>query len=226
MTKSEFRLLVLQEADAVGSDRWDADANKEVDIKIAKAIDREWANILNANRTYKFATWTPTSHATTGRYAISDIEDTSTANAHKRFYRILSLIIDKIPYEPVDYDFYPMAEEHGANLYVYWREGSNLMVMPKQLSKLATVVTNYTPTKFTNLTLAVTDIDFPDGHELLPAKEAAALLLDKGGAETQAAAVLRGAALGLRAELLQDISRLSTKPKHLAFPDQASDWGG
>ncbi len=225
-TKSELRLMTLEEADAVGSDRWDADANKEVDIRIAKAMDREWSNILNAQRSYKHATFTPTSDATTGRYAIADIEDTSTANAHKRFYRILSWIIDERSYDPAEADEYPLAETHGAHLYVYWREGSNIMAMPKTLSKIATVQVNYKPTKYTNLTLAATDIDFPDGHELLVAKMAAAMLVDKGGAETQAAGNLRQEAAWYRAEMLQDIARISTKPKQLSFPDSNRDWAG
>ena len=224
MTKSELRLLVLQEADAQNSDRWDAAANREVDIKIGAAYDREWSNILNANRTYKFATWTPTSDSTTGRYAIADIEDTTTTDNHKRFYRILSFIIDKISYDPADYDFYPLAEEYGANLYAYWREGANIFALPKLTSKLATIVTNYRPTKFVNLSAGNIAIDFPDGHELLVAKMGAAYLLDKGGAEVAAAATLRNEAEWLRSEMLQDIGRLSTQPKQLQFPDDPSDW--
>jgi hypothetical protein len=50
--------------------------------------------------------------------------------------------------------------------------------------------------------------------------------LNKGGAESNAAQVLRQEAASLRAGMLDDIRRRTINPTMLAYPDQKYEWGG
>src|SRR5712691_9421341 len=90
-TKGGLRTAVLQQADAVGSDRWDAAAGGEVDQIISDCFDREWKNILNANRYYKYAQVLVNTDPVTGRIPIANLS-TGTGDNQQRFYRVLVLI--------------------------------------------------------------------------------------------------------------------------------------
>lgn len=238
-TKAQYRIRTGQRMDAAttgsgstwstsaGSQRWDTTANGEVDNVISAAFDQEWRRILQANANYRIASWSPVSSATTGRYALSDIQ-TTAGDSQKRLYRIVSFIIDNISYVEVPAQNWLSVEAAGTNPVsrVYWREGTNVMCLPTQYSVTATVHTNYLPTRPDALSADSVSPDFPDGYEEIVCLEAAARLLLKGGMEPTAAALLRQEANLLRDDMLTDINRLSLRARTVAFSDFSSDYAG
>lgn len=213
--------------DAVGSTRWDttAGAQGEMDQLVRVVFDREWHRILNAYPYQTFNTVTPTSDASTGRYPITGLTSGS-GNTVKRFNRVLTFVRDNTPYQFVDYRDWSLGETLGLSSYVFWREGDNLFALPKQLSKLATISVNYLPVNIADLAADGDATTFPDGWEELLALEWAASCLDKGGAEADTALRFRQQAEVIRADMLQEIARVTTRPQQMHYVDAAFDWGG
>ena len=226
-TRAQIRTRTLRRADAVGSPRWDTTAGSsgEVDQILGLAFDKEWRRILNANRYYRYAKRTPTSNSS-GRYVLSDL-DSGSGDTVQRLYRIIKVVIDDILYKHSRFDLWPQAEDKGWSPRVWWREGDDVFALPKQASKAATgIYVNHIPARIDNLSADTVNITFPDGYEDIGCLEAAALILSKGGAETQASSELKALAEEMRADMLQDIARLSTEPLRFEPEDSAMDWAG
>jgi hypothetical protein len=225
ITKSQLRTRVLQAADAVDAARWDDTANGEVDVHIGTAMDREWKRILNANPYYRIGRRTPTSSASTGYYAVSDL-DSGSGNSAERLYRVIAFSVDSTVYEETRLDQYLFPSTSSPQpQYLWYFEGSNIVALPLQYSKQATVVVNHIPTRQESLSAEDSTVTFPDGYENVLVFSAAALLLVKGGAEATASQVLEIQAEELRDEMLQDIQRRSIKPIGMRYSDNAGDWG-
>ena len=226
-TRAQLRTRALNRADANGSGRWDTTAGSggEVDQLGAVVFDREWRRILNANNTYKFNTVTITSDAVTGRYPIGSLT-TGSADAIKRFYRIIGVRIDDVMYEEVPFKEWTLAETLAMAPRVWWYEGDNIMALPKALSKAGVFLVNYIPCRLDSLSSESVPVDFPDGYEDVLVLEWAKHILMKGGAETQEALMLGALAEELRVDMLQDIARRSTNPLRMRYSDSAWDWAG
>lgn len=226
-TRTQAVARIQDMMDARSSGRWSTTAGQtgEVQRALSVAVDREWRQILKSQPYYKMAERSVTSDATTGRYAISDLTSGS-GNSVQRLYRILSIVIDNIPYDLTTQSEFIMGEYLNLNSRVWWLEGDNIMTLPKQLSHAATVWVNYIPCRVDQLALDADAITFPDSYEDIPFLEAAASLLSKGGAETQAAAELREEAKDLRDEMQSDLSRVSIRPMFMRATDFAHEWGG
>ena len=225
ITKGTLRTRVLQMADAVGADRWDADAGEEVDFHISIVLDREWKRILNASPYYRVGRRTPTSDAD-GYYAISDL-DSGSDDSEERLYRVIAVSVDDTVYEETRLDQYMFPSTSSPQpQYLWYFEGSKLMALPVTASKQATIVVNHLPTKFSDLATDNSTVTFPDGYEDVLACSGAALLLMKGGAEAQAAAALEIQAEELRQDMLQDLMRRSMKPIGMRYSDSVTDWAG
>ena len=109
---------------------------------------------------------------------------------------------------------------------LFYTAGQALQILPVAASTTLYVYVNYKPTSFSQLAGDSSVIDFPDGGELGIANEAGAMLLNKGGAESTAARVLREEAKLQRASMLDDLRRYTIQPTMMAYPDQKYDWSG
>lgn len=226
-TKGTLRTAVLQQADAVSSDRWDATPGGEVDLIISMVFDAEWKRILNANRYYKYNQITVNTDAVTGRIPLSSLT-TGTGDSAKRFYRILAVIgpTDNIVYMPAEFLEIPLGETFAANVRVFYLEGDNLFILPKQLNVPFDFRVNWIPTRPADLSADNVVINFPSDYQDIIRYEAAAWLLTKGGAETPASAELRQFAENIRGDMLQDVARISTDQDQIRYPDSRFEWGG
>lgn len=224
-TKATLRAAVLRKADATGSDRYDATAGGEVDQDVSDVFDREWKRLLNANRYYQIQSIAATSHATTGRIAKSTLS-TGSADTLKRLYRILTIIGPDVSiYNPAEFLEIPLGETFGTSLKVFYQEGDQIMILPKQLSTAFTVWVNYLPPRPADLSTDLIAITFPDEYQNLLVYEGAAWLLSKGGAETKASIDLSNRADLIRTDMLQDLARLTTDPDQIKYPDSRMGWG-
>lgn len=217
---------VLQQMDATGSARWDtAGATSEVVTILSQVFDKEWKRLLNAQPFYRTQRQLLTSDASTGRIAISALSP-GTGNTQKRFYRVLGVARNQMPYEEGQMRDWLLAEDLGLQVRIWYREGDNLMFLPKETSAAFDIWSNYLPQRPDGLSAGGDTVDFPNGYEKLLRFEAAAWLLTKGGAEADTALRLQAYAEQIRQDMLQDLARTSTKPQRMAYSDMPWDWGG
>lgn len=228
ITKAGLRTRALQLADAVSSSRWDSTASTgEIDLHMGAVHIREWRRILNANPYYRVALRTP-SIDSSSRILLSDLSNTSSADAHQVLYRVIEVVVDNVPLQEVPAKDGLMATLSNASFSgdFYFRQG-NYLVCPGHPSTTATgVFVNYTPTPANSLSGEGITIDFPDGYELVLAYELAAVILSKGAAEMDASASCKAFAEDYRRDMLQDIARTSINPLVMRFPDTAAEWAG
>lgn len=227
-TRVNLRTRTQRRMDAVGSPRWNTTggATGELDQIGGLVHWREWRRLLNVNRNLRLGSRAITSSASTGRYALSALNQ-GAADTLETLYRILSFQVDNIPYQQVAFEDFSLAEALGLPGNVWWREGDNIMTLPKQFSKAATVWVNHLPARLDLLSGDGISVTFPDGYEDVLCLEWAALALSKGGAETEAARDLKGLAEEMRQDMLQDLGRLGTEPLQMRYwGDSAADWGG
>lgn len=230
-TRAQIRTQVLNNADAVGSSRWDsatAGQQGETDQKIARAFDRWWARILNANPRYRHGHRTPTTSAT-GLIALTDLASGS-ADTLERLYRVLGVVIANVRYEfAQDAARYEQAWaiNAGTGPRVWWRSGAALYTLPAVASTVVTGVwVNHRPQFISALATDASTVTFPDGYEDVGNYEAAADLLMKGAEETGASLELRAMARSLGDEMLSDLARDSADPLRIAYGDASDDWAG
>lgn len=226
-TKATLRTAVLQQADAVGSDRWDITPGGEVDGIISMVFDSEWKKILNANRYVKYASVLVNTDPVTGRIPKTSLS-TGTGDSQQRFYRILAVIgpTDNIVYSPAEFLEIPLGETFAANVRVFYLEGDNIFILPKQLNVQFDFRVNWLPTRPADLSAENVTVTFPTDYQDVIKYEAAAWMLTKGGAETAASAEMRQFADVLRTEMLQDLARISTDQDQIRYPDSRFEWGG
>ena len=226
-TRDQIRTRVQRRLDAVGATRWDTTAGNtgEQDQLISDAFDKEWRRILSHAPMYRYGKRAVTTHATTGRVAISGL-NSGSGDTLERLFRVLGVVVGTIPYEEVQFKRWMLAEDLGISAHIWWREGDNMMLLPKALSTAVTVHTNHIPVRIADLSLGTIAVTFPDGYEEVPVLEATADLLMKGGAEIDTTRLLRQEAEVKRQDMLQDLSRFSTKPMRMEYDDDPVDWGG
>lgn len=224
MTKSDLRTRVLQAADAVGTTRWDTTANGEVDQHIGIVMDKEWKRILNANAFYRVSRLAPVSDSD-GYYALADFSS-GTGDSTQRLYRIIAITIDNVVYEQTQLSRYVLAPTTtvATPMYLWYIEGTKIAALPKQTLKEASVVVNWIPPRQDQLSGDSVTVDFPNGYENVLVWASAAQLLNKGGAESDAASILAAQAEELREDMLQDLARQSIKPITMQFNDMNYDW--
>ena len=192
---------------------------------------REWRRILNAQPDYRIAQRTPTSDSQ-GRITIASLSDLSVADSQQRFYRIRSLTMNNRPYREIAAtDGYLAAASlqstSSVPIFGFWfRQGDYIMVPDSPSTTSTGIWVNHLPTRADNLTAENKTVEFIDDYEDILAYEIAAILLSKGAAETDAAAQLKAIADGMRTDMLQDLTRTSTKPLTMQFPDSAAEWAG
>lgn len=224
MTRDELTTEARHHADAESDGRWGTG-------RVASALDvvarLEWRNILNANRFYRTATRTPT--VTAGAFNLSDLTQ-GTGDTQEVFYRIIGIHTGDVVYKevsPVDV-LTAGSGESAATVWghqTWYRNGSQVHIIPNPTSTV-NVLVNHMPPLPSALSAGSVTVEFPSGYEQILALETAALMLTKGGTETEAAAALRAMAEQYRRAMLSDVARVSTMPLQVGYSDSREEWGG
>jgi len=225
VTRDALIAATRQFMDAAGSTRW---TDALVLSVLDNTYDTEWSNLLNATPYYTFNSVSVVTDAN-GVVDPSALR-TGTGDSQKNFYRILSMNDGAQLYGETQFRHVPLATTSTA-VYLrprlYYRAGLEaIQVLPVQSGLALTVSVNYKPTMLSDLASGTSVINFPSASYLLPCYEAAATLLLKGGAEPEAAAMLKGLASDTRKLLLDDIRRQTVTPTLLDYPDNAHEWAG
>jgi hypothetical protein len=224
VTKAQLIALTRETMDAVSSDRWS-------DATITRALNSvygdEWSNILNAQPYYTFGKRTVTTDVD-GQVAFSAL-NTGSGDSQQNFYRVLSVSDGNVLYTQTRFQDVPLATTTNylpTYPRLFYTAGQTLQILPVASGTTLYVFVNYKPTSFSDLTSDSSTINFPDGGEWVLANEAGAMLLNKGGAESTAAQVLRREAEMQRGLMLDDLRRYTINPTMMAYPDQKYDWSG
>lgn len=221
--RSRYMSETRNAADATNAGRWTDD---EVRSALGLAHTREWKRLLNANRYLRFAQRTVTEDAL-GQFALSAL-DAGSGDSQQRLYRILDVVDGTRVYDEVQFSEVPVATLVGATntSYVWYRIGDVVQLLPVGAGASLTVAVNHIPTPLDQLSADTVAAEFPRDYEPVVAIEAAALLLEKGGAEAGAASVLSQRAEAIRQDMLSDLARTSTNPMRMQYPDTRFAWGG
>ena len=224
VTKAQLIALTRETMDAVSSDRW---SDATITTVLNSVYGDEWSNILNAQPYYTFAKRTVSTDGD-GMVSFSALSSGS-GDSQQVFYRVLSVSDGNVLYTQTRFQDVPLATTTNylpTYPRLFYTAGQALQILPVAASTTLYVYVNYKPTAFNQLATSSSAIDFPDGGELILANEAGAMLLNKGGAESAAARVLREEAKLQRAAMLDDLRRYTIQPTLMAYPDQKYEWGG
>ena len=232
LTRAQARTQVQYIMDAYGSGRWDTTAGVtgEMDRRIGIAHMREWKRILNAHPTYRLAKRQPAANSD-GKFAISDLSVIPDGDTAQRLYRIHgSILIDDTEYKyrrDARSSILRLETDPDTARREWWREGDYLSVLPAPTAgTVATIWVNHTPQRFDRLGSDGITVVFVEDYEEVYLYHAAALLLAKGGAETDASAECMAIANTMRDDMLQDIARISTDPTTWEYSDSREEWAG
>lgn len=223
-TRAQMVSLTREYMDAVGSDRW---SDSLITTVLGSVFDEEWSNILNAAPYYTFATRTVAQDAN-GQIALTSLNGGS-GDSEQNFYRILNMSDGNANYSETRYQDVPLATStnyfppYG---YAYYLAGSYVQILPIGSGTSMTIGVNYKPTNIVDLASDSSTITYPEHSELVLVYAAAAELLNKGGAESNAAQTLMMMADKARSSLLDDLRRRTINPTRMAYPDSRGDWGG
>lgn len=210
--------------DAANSSRWDDTFIRTV---LGIVHSREYSGILGANPYYRFAQRAVTTDAN-GQFAYTLLNGGSGDTA-QTLYRILAITDGFTVYRQTEFRAVPLATttNYDAPYNKLWFDaGANVQILPVQSGIALTVTTSYTPPRPDQLSADSVEVDFPDGHEVILWLEAAAMLLEKGAAESEAADRMRVMANAERQQMMQDLTRRAAMPTFFAYPDSAAEWGG
>lgn len=224
VTKAQLIALTRETMDAVASERW---SDATITTVLNSVYGDEWSNLLNAQPYYTFAKRTVTTD-NDGMVAFSSL-NSGGGDSQQNFYRVLSVSDGNVLYTQTRFQDVPLATTTNylpTYPRLFYTAGQALQILPVAASTTLYVFVNYKPTPFNQLASNSSTIDFPDGGELVIANEAGATLLNKGGAESVAARVLRDEAQRQRATMLDDLRRYTIEPTMMAYPDQKYDWSG
>lgn len=224
VTKAQLIALTRETMDAVASERW---SDATITTVLNSVYGDEWSNLLNAQPYYTFAKRTVTTD-NDGMVAFSSL-NSGGGDSQQNFYRVLSVSDGNVLYTQTRFQDVPLATTTNylpTYPRLFYTAGQALQILPVAASTTLYVFVNYKPTPFNQLASDSSTIDFPDGGELVIANEAGATLLNKGGAESVAARVLRDEAQRQRATMLDDLRRYTIEPTMMAYPDQKYDWSG
>ncbi|MEY4931839.1 MAG: hypothetical protein RLZZ403_159 [Pseudomonadota bacterium] len=224
ISRAELVQLTREAMDAVNSDRW---SNSLITSVLNVVYDDEWSNLLNASQYYTYGMRSVTTDSN-GVVAFTSL-NTGGGDAQQNFYRILSVSDGNVLYAQTRFQDVPLATTTNylpTYPRLYYIVGEQVQILPVASGTSLYVAVNYKPTSLSDLLSDASTINFPLGGEWIIANEAGARLLNKGGAESGAAQVLKREAAEMRMGLLDDIRRRTINPTMLAYPDQKYDWAG
>ena len=210
--------------DAAGSARWTDTLIKTV---LDNVFDQEWSNILNAAPYYTFSSVTVTPNAS-GIIDLTSL-DSGSGDTKKTAYRILGMNDGNYLYRETRFQDVPLATTTNylpTYPRLFYRVGSQVQILPAATQPLLNITVNTKPPVITDLATDASTITFPPSNHLIVAYGAAASLLQKGGAEPEAAAILKRQADEDRASMLDDLRRMTINPTFMAYPDLSWEWAG
>lgn len=222
MTRDDMVTEIRHHADAESEGRW---APERVLTALNVVMQREWRNILNSNRYYRTAVRTVTPNSA-GEVALTAL-NSGSGDTLQTLYRILAVYDGDLVYKEIEPLDAVLLTGGGGESWAYrcwYRSGENIKVIPAPQSTI-NVLVNYLPPLPSTLTGGTVELTYPLGYEQVPALETAAILLSKGGTETEAASYLKGLAEEIRRDMLSDIARTSTNPLQVRYGDSRSEWG-
>lgn len=222
-TRAQMIELTRQFMDAVDAERW---SDSLIVTVLGAAFEEEWSNILNAAPYYTFASRT-VAQDTNGQILLTALDGGSGDN-EQNHYRILNVSDGNSNFSETRYQDVPLATSTNYFPpfgYAYYLVGNYIQCLPIGSGTQMIIAVNYKPTNIVDLASDASVITFPEHDELLLAYNAAAQLLNKGGAESNAAQVLTRMADAERASMLDDLRRKTINPTRMAYPDMRGDWG-
>jgi hypothetical protein len=220
LTRAQIISAAEEEAEAVGSSRWSTTLKLQ---RLDFVFAQEWRKILAANPLYRWALRTVS--ADSGARIAFTALDSGANDALERFHKVLALGRDNTLYEPASFLDDPMATVDGRGLYRWWPQGDAIQLPEADASASMRVWVSHTPQRPSQLSADNVVVTFPRGHEGVLVYELAALLLAKGGAETDLALELKAIAAGMRLEMLDEIGRRVVGPQLIAPSDHDGGWG-
>ena len=224
ISRAELVQLTREAMDAVNSDRW---SDSLITSVLNVVYDDEWSNLLNASQYFTYGMRSVTTDSN-GVVAFTSL-NTGGGDSQQNFYRILSVSDGNVLYAQTRFQDVPLATTTNylpTYPRLYYIVGEQVQILPVAAGTSLYVAVNYKPTSLSDLLSDASTINFPLGGEWIIANEAGARLLNKGGAESGAAQVLKREAAEMRMGLLDDIRRRTINPTMLAYPDQKYDWAG
>lgn len=222
-TRATYMQQTRNAADATSAGRW---TEPEVVAALGISHTREWKRLLNANRYLRFAQRAATQDAN-GQFTLASL-DSGSGDTQQRLYRVMDIADGTRVYNEVQFAEVPVATVIAtANTsYCWYRIGDVIQMLPIASAVVVTVSLNHIPTPIDQLSADTVFAEFPRDYEPIVALEAAALLLEKGGAEAGAASVMAQRAESIRQDMLSDLARVSTSPLRMSYPDTRHVWNG
>lgn len=210
--------------DATSSTRW-----SDTDVKVALGFvhANEYSSLLSANPYVKLQQVSVTTDAN-GQFLVTTM-DTGSGDTKKWFFRMIALTDGNVVYRPTSFRQVPVATTTNyVDPYqrLYYQAGDYVQVLPVTAGLSLYAWTNWTPTPIDQLAGTSSTVDFPDNSEMLVCYGAAAFLLNKAGAESEASGQMKAMANELRTQMYQNLSRFSAQPIYMGYPDLAGEWGG
>lgn len=224
MLVSQYITNTREMMDAANSDRW-TDAFITTVLGIVSA--REWSGILGASPYYRFATRSVTTDAN-GKFLYTALNSGSGDSA-ETWYRVFAITDGQTVYQQTKFVDVPIATTSNYETpyqRLWYDAGNYIQVLPVTSGLALTVTVNHTPPRVDQLSATSVAVEFPAGSECILWLEAAAMLLEKGGAESDAADRMRAMASVERDNLFGDITRRSARPTYMGYPDSSAEWGG
>lgn len=225
-TKATYLARTRDWMDATASDRW---SDSFLYSLLGMAFRDEWQGMLGTNPYYRFAKRSVTTD-NNGAFLLTDL-NSGGGDAQQNLFKIVTLTDGaNTVYRETDWRQVPLAlsgtEDYLSYDRQYYLIGDSVQILPQTGGQSLQVGVNWTPTPIDELSNDLAVVDFPAGHEHLLTLVAAGMALAKGGAETQSAADILALAKQRRDALYGDISRLTSNPTFMQFPDHSSVWGG
>lgn len=225
-TKATYLARTRDWMDATASDRW---SDAFLYSLLGMAFRDEWQGVLDTNPYYRFAKRSVTTDSN-GAFLLS-ATNSGGGDTQQNTFKLITLTDGaNTVYRETDWRQVPLALSGSEDYLSYDRQyyliGDTVQILPQTGNLALQVGVNWTPTPIDELASDLSLVDFPAGHEHLLALDAAGMALAKGGAETQSAADILQLAKQRRDAFYGDISRLTTNPTFMQFPDHAAVWGG
>ncbi len=225
-TRRVFVDRVRQMGDTVGATTdWPADF--VLNLGATVLLD-EWIRVLDVAPYRRTAVRTVT--VTDNAFPWTALHNTEAPDTDDRTFahRILEVRCGERTLRPVDaMDVATLGDLslHGpASAYAV--DGDMVRIVGATNGQAVTVKVNHTPQLLDALSSDDSIVPWIEGYEPILWAETAALMLLKGGRETQAAVDLRRFAEDLRQRLLAKESRATAGPRTMRARDDASEWGG
>lgn len=221
-TRAQHVAFARKQADAENSPRW---ADADVVTLLGLVHRREWRALLDVNPDLRVAERSVTAD-TSARIAKTALASGSGDSAEV-LYKVRQVRNGTTIYtQAAPIDMLAATSGQGGGTGAWWESGSYLQLLPGDAGTALTVVVSHAPPAADVLSADTVAVEWPEGHELVLVYETAALLLAKGGTETQQAADLRALASEQRDRMYADLARVSTRPTAWRYGDTSGDWGG